>query len=356
MPVCSNTGRGWWTSQMDGGRVSAPVGPGTKAMRRSPGQRGTASYTPRCVSIGSDVCVALASDSTSWSHAGFDWRKLHPNQTPELVQTAALVPVTGQSGSRVAVTMNCTVSWVGWTSPVGLVLRPASSPLLATPTQEQTATRATRVQKIPVILPILRHRNLPQYYGNITGTSNPTCSSMTFNKFHKTWPAQHSTRVPGNIDTYLHDNSTGQVCSVIFTRSAALKHHRQQQHTNYFSYDSTTYIKIHDMPLKLSLQPGMQSWNDNTWINDIATKYISRRWCITWPHLCRWNGDETSSGSAIPGSYRFVRPRGNGIPLSDVYITNVLSAKPADCSSARNTPTPAQQTHWVTLYPAETKV
>jgi len=39
-----------------------------------------------------------------------------------------------------------------------------------------------------------------------------------------------------------------------------------------------------------------------------------------------------------------VRPRGNGIPLSEVYITNVLSAKPAECNSAKNTPTPAQQT------------
>ena len=39
---------------------------------------------------------------------------------------------------------------------------------------------------------------------------------------------------------------------------------------------------------------------------------------LTWPYLDFSNGDEIRKGSARPGSYKLVRPVGNGIPLSEV--------------------------------------
>ena len=65
MPAGSSSAAGQWTSPVDGGRESAPVGPGMTATHRSPGQQGTASDTPCYVSVCSDASAPHASDSTS---------------------------------------------------------------------------------------------------------------------------------------------------------------------------------------------------------------------------------------------------------------------------------------------------
>ena len=77
------------------------------------------------------------------------------------------------------------------------------------------------------------------------------------------------------------------------------------------------------------------------------TKYEILKWNtnpelfhFTCPHDCGCKGDDNNIGSAIPGSYKLVLPLGNGIPLSDVNITNVSSVCPAAFNSSSISPIP----------------
>lgn len=60
----------------------------------------------------------------------------------------------------------------------------------------------------------------------------------------------------------------------------------------------------------------------------------------TFSHIFGFNGFDIKSGSVIPGSYKLVRPTGNGGPLSDEYIISVLLRTPNDLSSLRISPIP----------------
>ena len=61
---------------------------------------------------------------------------------------------------------------------------------------------------------------------------------------------------------------------------------------------------------------------------------------LTWPYLDFSNGDEIRKGSARPGSYKLVRPVGNGIPLSEVYRMRVSLLWPDSCNSCNISPIP----------------
>ena len=73
---------------------------------------------------------------------------------------------------------------------------------------------------------------------------------------------------------------------------------------------------------------------------------------LTWPYLDFSNGDEIRKGSARPGSYKLVRPVGNGIPLSEVYRIRVSLLWPASCNSCKISPIPRNtQNEILVLWP-----
>lgn len=77
-----------------------------------------------------------------------------------------------------------------------------------------------------------------------------------------------------------------------------------------------------------------QSKNVGIMSNKLVKAYVT--WCLR--SVC--SGDEIRSGSVKPGSYKFVRPLGKGIPLSDVYTINVSSSCPAAFNSFNTNPIP----------------
>lgn len=61
----------------------------------------------------------------------------------------------------------------------------------------------------------------------------------------------------------------------------------------------------------------------------------------TIPHIALSVGCDIMNGSLTPGSYTFVLPFGNGMPLSELNMTRVSSSTPADDNSFSIKPTPA---------------